>query len=494
MKMTSGRRALDKIYKRRDRYEIPEWQREEVWDDPRKQELIDTVLRGWKLPKFYLVKLADDSYEVVDGQQRLSAIYEFFANELALSDESTALFGGPHYKDLKQRISDSFDDFEIEYDEIEDATEEELKEFFQRLQQGLPLTSSEKLNAVHSKLRDFCVDLVKRSFFKKTITVANTRYAHFDIASKAAAIEVEGLSAGLRYDDVKRTFEAQRSFSSTSVVAKRLRDAVDFLASAFPDSNPALKNRTIVQSVFTLACRLVETGNSKGIEKSFAKFVEEFLGELTRQVELGPAATDYDYIRFQKSINANVKVGARIRHEILLRKALMSDPSLANAFDPSALASSGIAGRVRELGDAISEQIGLLNSAYAAAHGQDLFKATNKTTQALINIRKPVKDYAGYSALLGDLYFLLKESVGQRLGTNWPTSFTDINTLRTDLQHDVDHGDKKAVVKKRLKIGSTFKKYSGVNAPKLLDAERFVLVQANLLSAVELDLKNLPIA
>ena len=30
MKMTSGRRALDKVYKRRDRYDIPDWQREEV--------------------------------------------------------------------------------------------------------------------------------------------------------------------------------------------------------------------------------------------------------------------------------------------------------------------------------------------------------------------------------------------------------------------------------------------------------------------------------
>jgi hypothetical protein len=32
MRMTPGRRALDKVYKRRDRYEIPDWQRERVWD------------------------------------------------------------------------------------------------------------------------------------------------------------------------------------------------------------------------------------------------------------------------------------------------------------------------------------------------------------------------------------------------------------------------------------------------------------------------------
>jgi len=175
VKMTAGRRALDKIYKRRDRYDIPEWQRGEVWDEVRKKALVDSVLRGWKLPKFYFVRLNDEDYEVVDGQQRLTAIYEFFANTLPLSDESAQVFGGPFYKDLKTKVADAFDDFEIEYDEIEDATEEELKEFFQRLQQGLPLTSSEKLNSVHSKLRDFCQKLAKHPFFTTSVSVPDTR-------------------------------------------------------------------------------------------------------------------------------------------------------------------------------------------------------------------------------------------------------------------------------------------------------------------------------
>src|SRR5712692_5680603 len=169
MRMTAGRRALDKIYKRRDRYEIPDWQREDVWDLGKKQLLIDTVLRGWKLPKFYFVKAADDEYEVLDGQQRLQAVYEFFSNELPLAHESAEEFGGPYYNDLPQRLSDAFDDFEIEYDEIEEASEQELKDFFQRLQAGLPLTSSEKLNAVHSKLRDFCRKTAEHTFFETKV-------------------------------------------------------------------------------------------------------------------------------------------------------------------------------------------------------------------------------------------------------------------------------------------------------------------------------------
>lgn len=489
--MTAGRRALDKIYKRRDRYEIPEWQRGEVWNDDRKKQLVDSILRGWKLPKFYFVKLDDDEIEVVDGQQRLTAIYEFFANELALSEESTKQFGGPYYKDLKSKYSDAFDDFEIEYDEIEDASEEELKQFFQRLQQGLPLSSSEKLNSVHSKLRDYCRTLTKHDFFSRSVALADTRLAHFDIASKVAAIEVEGVDTALRFEDLRSTFEAQKQFSPTSAVAKRLKSALVFLSAAFPKRFSPLKNRTVVQSVATLACRVVETGKSSGREKAFFSFVKWFLEELKKQVELGQAATDYDFIRFQKSINANVKGGARVRQEIMLRKALMNNSVLADAFDSTAVISSGVQGRVKELSENISTHISRLNDVYSASHGDDLFKATNKTAQAQIRIGKPIKSITTYSSFIDDLYFLFRESVGQRLDGKWPASFADVNTLRTDLQHDVDHGEAKKVRAKRKKIGTTFEHYSGAKSPQVLDEARFVLVQANLLSAIELDLKNM---
>ena len=94
MKMRSDKRELDKLYKRRDRYEIPDWQRDEVWDLPRRQKLIDSILRGWRLPKFYFFATGSQTYEVVDGQQRLATIFEFLSGELALSEETATEFGG----------------------------------------------------------------------------------------------------------------------------------------------------------------------------------------------------------------------------------------------------------------------------------------------------------------------------------------------------------------------------------------------------------------
>ena len=121
MKMTPDSMAIDKIFKRRDRYDIPGWQRGKVWERAKKQRLIDSILRGWKLPKFYFVATTDETFLVEDGQQRLSAIYDFFSNELPLTAESTKRFGGAYYRDLPSRTADKFDDFRIEYDVIEEA-------------------------------------------------------------------------------------------------------------------------------------------------------------------------------------------------------------------------------------------------------------------------------------------------------------------------------------------------------------------------------------
>lgn len=491
MKMTSEKRAIDKIFHRRDRYDIPDWQRGKVWSRERKQRLIDSVLRGWKLPKFYFIKTTGEDYLVEDGQQRLTAILEFFSNKLPLKPDAVSQFGGRLYRDLPRTVSDPFDDFEIEYDVIEEANDEELKEFFQRLQKGMPLTSSEKLNSIHSKLRDYCKSMSKHRFFKDTVATPDTRYAHFDIVAKVATIEIEGLDNGLRFDDISQVFSSNSAFALTSAAAKRIRTALDLLQKAFKGKGSSLRTRTVVQSLITLTCKIVATGRSHGHEIHLRKFFETFMSELAEQVEKGQSATDSDYVAFQLSVNANVKGGAKTRQEIMLRKLFRITPELAEVFDPSVIAESGVSGRVAILGDSIAELVTQVNGRYAAIKGEDLFKATNKTAQALLRIRKPAGDLNAYKSMIDDLYFLFRESAGNRLGGTWPASFAHINDLRTDLRHDVDHGDAAKVRAKRRKAGTTFALYAGGGTPDTIEPAKFPLVQSNILGAIEGDLRGL---
>jgi len=107
MKMISNSVAIGSVLAARDKYVIPDWQRDEVWDTPRRQGLIDSILRGYRLPKFYLALDKSGNFEVVDGQQRLSAIKAFVAGEYELSSltrEELAI-SAVKFQDLMPNIS-----------------------------------------------------------------------------------------------------------------------------------------------------------------------------------------------------------------------------------------------------------------------------------------------------------------------------------------------------------------------------------------------------
>ena len=127
------------------------------------------------------------------------------------------------------------------------------------------------------------------------------------------------------------------------------------------------------------------------------------------------------------------------------------------------------------------------NTRYAAKHGSDLFRSTNKTVEALLRIATPVRDEDGYGSLIDDLYFVFHEGPGNRLDHDPPMSFSDVNTLRTELRHDIDHG-KAGKVRAKKKGGAAFRKYSGVDSPAGLAPERFAVVQLNVLDALKHDL------
>ncbi|RWQ31750.1 MAG: DUF262 domain-containing protein [Mesorhizobium sp.] len=493
MEMRAERRALDKIYKRRDRYEIPDWQRSKVWSVEQKRRLIDTVLQGWKLPKFYFQKTQEnpDEFDVVDGQQRLTAIWEFLGGELTLTSEQATKFGGSDYDSLPEALSDAFDDYEIEYDEITNATDAEVKEFFQRLQGGLPLTSSEKLNSVHSKLRDYCVTAAKLPFFSETTAISNKRHSHFDIVAKVVTIEIEGLDAGLRFDDVKKVFETNSGFSAQSAAAKRVNQALKYLHQSFPESQTLFRNRTIIQSILTLVCHLQTAGIKKEQEPLLKEFIDLFLAELRKQVELGQKATEPDFLVFQRTVNANVKSGAKTRQAILLRQLFRKFPEFFSVLSHTAGVTDGMKTERAALSKSVRELVSSINERYAAKHGHDLFKPTNKTATALTAIGSPLTSLDEYKKFIEHLYFVVREGIGQRLDGNLPESFIHINDLRTALQHDVDHGKSGKAAKKRMELAAVFRSYSGSPSPDAVDPAQFALVQVNILAAVTSDLNNL---
>ena len=286
-------------------------------------------------------------------------------------------------------------------------------------------------------------------------------------------------------------FDANVNFSASSAAAKRIGGALGYLNNNFPAAFKPFRNRTIVQSIITFVCHLREAGLKAEHDHLLRDFIESFLSDLGRQVELGSKATDPDFTVFQRTVNANVKSGARTRHSVLLRKLFQQTPAFFSALNHSSDLADGVKADVARVAKSIRMLVAQINDSYAAQHGDNLFRPTNKTLLALPALESPVHDLQDYKSFIDNLYFVFREGVGQRLGSNVPGSFADVNDLRTMLDHDVEHGKASKIAAKRKKLANIFAKYAGVPSPDGMDPAAFPLVQVNILSALERDLTSL---
>ena len=144
----------------------PEFQRGEVWSTAKKQRLIDTILRRWHVPPIHLVAKGGGKFDVLDGQQRLTAIRDFvqgdFSVDGSIEPEETDIvaLNGLRYARLPEAVRDEFDTFAIRIFELHDYTPDEPHELFFRLNQPITLTEAEKRNAFIGAPRNQIKDLV----------------------------------------------------------------------------------------------------------------------------------------------------------------------------------------------------------------------------------------------------------------------------------------------------------------------------------------------
>lgn len=487
MDMETRKRAIDKIYKRRDRIEMPDFQREEVWPASKKRLLIDSILKGWHLPKFYFRKTDDGTFECVDGQQRLSAIFEFFDNVLTLDSDSSKRFNATKYSELNDDLSDSFDDFEVEIEEIEAATDEELEELFKRLQLGTPLNTAEKINAIIGDLRNFCHDASDKPFFKEKITLKNTRYSHFEIIVKWTFIEARGIQPQMRFPQLEDLLKSNRTFSSESDTAKKITGALNFLDKAFPEKSKFLRNRANTLSICMLATRLYDQNlTSTEAAEDFKYFVEDFFKSLASEIEKGVKALDKELLRYQNAISTDSGGGNSIKNRInILTKRLATfSPRFSVLLGTYTEASTEATKNILEFSNSARELIYNTNKKYSAKNGEDLFKMTTESSAALSTIAEPCRDIGQYGKFIDALYFLIYEGTGscKRLPDPPPAFSMDVKFLRTAIRHDVDHGTEKDIEKKKLRSGKIFKKYSGKQAPEECGPDEFLSTQIRILN------------
>jgi 5-methylcytosine-specific restriction endonuclease McrA len=144
--------SLLKRWRRGDLDLQPKFQRYDVWTDKIRSLLIESILLELPIPTIYLAENPDGKFVVVDGQQRLTAIFRYHDNKFALVGlKALAAYNGKFFRDLPAYLQTRIEDRALDVTEIYKETDEDVRfTLFERLNRGsVRLNDQELRNCIY---------------------------------------------------------------------------------------------------------------------------------------------------------------------------------------------------------------------------------------------------------------------------------------------------------------------------------------------------------
>lgn len=254
--LTWWRNRLDKIdmdpaYQRRGR----------LWSVTDKQYLIDSILNGFDVPKIYMADFTwGDSplnsqklpYAIIDGKQRLEAIFDFFAGKITLNkdfryleDPSLAL-GGLGYQDLNKRyplVAERFDEYSLLVMRVIAKSDVPINELFVRLNRSKPLTGAEIRNAMAGPAPQLFRQIAKHDLFSENVAFTMTRGQDLNAAAKLLYFEYSGSPKETKKASLDQFVkDSVKDTKGLELAARKVVDVLDCLSEIFLPADKVLSS------------------------------------------------------------------------------------------------------------------------------------------------------------------------------------------------------------------------------------------------------------
>lgn len=151
----------------------PYYQRDLVWTRPKKSKLIESVLRNIPIPSIYFAETKEGKWEVVDGQQRLTAFFDFIDGSYSLSQLPVLVnMKNKSFKDLDNYHQRKIEDYQLHIFIIKKESHPDIRfDIFERINEGATQLNAQELrNSIYRGTR---IDILKalsknKNFIKLT--------------------------------------------------------------------------------------------------------------------------------------------------------------------------------------------------------------------------------------------------------------------------------------------------------------------------------------
>lgn len=213
----------------------PEYQRNYIYSDGKKDvAVIQSLLKKYPIGLLYFVKVGENKYEVLDGQQRITSIGRFVTGRFAVIDENDI----PNYfSGLPEDKQEIILNTKLTI-YICEGTESEIKEWFKTINiSGVPLNNQELLNAIYS---GSFVTLAKEEFSNSQ----NSNIAKWSAYIKAEANRQGYLETALDWvskGNVETYMSAHRWDTNIFELKTYFNSVLDWVATVFVDTDDTMR-------------------------------------------------------------------------------------------------------------------------------------------------------------------------------------------------------------------------------------------------------------
>lgn len=284
----------------------PSFQRKLVWNNKHKEAFINTILKNLPFPEVYFadgeidLKRQRSKTLVVDGQQRLSTIYQYI-----MGDDSFVIRSIPRFNDLTPTQKTNFYDYPVVVRDLSRIEDEKIIEIFKRINSvQYALNAIEIQNALYEgEFITTAKDIMKSSRFEELEILSETEYTRMKDWEYMLTI-MSTLEEGGYFNSTKELephiIKNDEEYSNKLQISNEISDAINaVLDSKLQEDSIWLRKSTM----FTLLIELIKFKRKNGfypktkeLKKTLEKLENDIYKNKMEDSSKNKFATFYKYI------------------------------------------------------------------------------------------------------------------------------------------------------------------------------------------------------
>lgn len=311
-----------------------------VWGVEKKRLLIDSILNDYDIPKIYFhsydsaeFKRTGFRYAVIDGRQRLEAIWQFMDDKFRLSPEfeyqrDTSIdLSGLSYGDIAKqypKIRIKFDSFVLPVVTvaIEGNDLDLIEDMFSRLNEAVPLNAAEKRNAIGGNIVKSINKIANHPFFVECVKFSNSRYQHKEVAARFLLLE-DSLETQGRIIDTKKVYldalakrYKQDKIEHVRKISSRVDDILVRMYQEFSEKDELLSSQGTMVVYYLIFKLAVEHGQLERVTRRALIDFRSAVADNRRSAETDYAESSFQLLEFDRLNQQGTNDASSIRERV----------------------------------------------------------------------------------------------------------------------------------------------------------------------------------